>query len=132
MRAFHIHCAPAHENAGPLGGGQQVGRFFHGYYDHYCFLPLYVFCGDRLLCAYLRPSNIDAPLHSRAILRLLVDRLRAKWPKVKIVFRGDSGFCREELMAWCEDNAVWYVLGLAKNPRLTAMIEDELAAAKAR
>ena len=77
--------------------GDQEGKFFHGYYDHYCFLPLYVFCGDRLLCAYLRRSNIDPALHTRAILRLLVNRLRARWPKVRIIFRGDGGFCRWKL-----------------------------------
>ena len=74
--------------------GCQEGRFFHGYYDHYCFLPLYVFCGDQLLCAYLRPSNIDPSKHSRAILKLMVERLRKAWPKVRIVLRADSGFCR--------------------------------------
>jgi hypothetical protein len=74
--------------------GEQEGRFFHGYYDNYCYLPLYVFCGERLLVSYLRPSNIDAAKHSRAMLKLLVDRLRQQWPAVKIIFRGDSGFCR--------------------------------------
>ena len=95
--------------------GDQEGRFFHGYYDHYCFLPLYVFCGDRLLCAYLRPSNIDAALHSRAILRLLVNRLRRAWPKVKLVFRADSGFCRWKTLKYCDNNDVGYVVGLARN-----------------
>src|SRR5690606_16087763 len=74
--------------------GHQEGRFFHGYYDHHCFLPLYVFCGDELLAAYLRPANIDAARHARAILKLLVDRLRAAWPQVRITLRADSGFCR--------------------------------------
>jgi len=82
--------------------GNQDKRFFHGYYDHYCFLPLYVFCGSQLLVGYLRPSNIDAALHSRAILKLLVERIRRQWPGVKIVFRGDSGFCRWRLMRWCD------------------------------
>lgn len=95
--------------------GFQEGRFFHGYYDHYCFLPLYVFCGDHLLVAYLRPSRIDGAKHAGAILRLLVKRLRRKLPKVKIVFRGDSGFCRHRVMDWCESNDVGYILGLAKN-----------------
>lgn len=95
--------------------GDQEGKFFHGYYDHYCFLPLYVFCGERLLCAYLRPSNIDTALHSRAILRLLVNRLRAKWPKVKIVFRADSGFCRWKLLKYCDQNDVGYVVGIGRN-----------------
>ena len=74
--------------------GQQEGAFFHGYYKNYCYLPLYVFCGDRLVTSYLRPSNIDASKNSRALLKLLVKRLRQTWPEVKIIFRGDSGFCR--------------------------------------
>jgi hypothetical protein len=98
--------------------GQQEGRFFHGYYDHYCFLPLYVTCGQQLLVAYLRPSNIDASLHSRAILKLLVKRFRQVWPNVKIIFRADSGFCRWRMMRWCDRHGVDYILGLAKNPRL--------------
>jgi len=103
--------------------GQQEGRFFHGYYDAYCFLPLYVFCGDQLLVAYLRPSNIDAALHSRAILKLLVCRLRQAWPGVRLIIRADSGFCRWRLMRWCDHNGVGYLLGLARNSRL-----QELAA----
>jgi hypothetical protein len=95
--------------------GKQEGRFFHGYYDHYCFLPLYVFCGSHLLVAYLRPSNIDAAKHSAAIVRLLAKRLRTVWPKVRIIVRGDSGFCRQRLMNWCDRNDVGYVVGLARN-----------------
>ena len=95
--------------------GNQEGRFFHGYYDHYCFLPLYVTCGQQLLVAYLRPANIDAAKHSRAILKLLVTRFRQVWPNVKIIFRGDSGFCRWRLMRWCDRHGVDYILGLAKN-----------------
>jgi hypothetical protein len=95
--------------------GNQDKRFFHGYYDHYCFLPLYVFCGSRLLVAYLRPSNIDPALHSRAILKLLVERIRRQWPKVKIIFRGDSGFCRWRLMRWSDRHNVGYIIGLARN-----------------
>jgi hypothetical protein len=95
--------------------GNQVGRFFHGYYDHYCFLPLYVFCGGQLLVAYLRPSNIDGAKHSRAILKLLVKRLRQAWPDVKITIRGDSGFCRWKMLRWCDRHGVDYVIGLAKN-----------------
>lgn len=95
--------------------GDQAGRFFHGYYDSYCFLPLYVFCGDHLLVAYLRPSNIDASKHARAILKLLVDRLRQAWPGVKITLRADSGFCRWRLMRSCDRRGIDYVLGLAKN-----------------
>jgi hypothetical protein len=98
--------------------GTQEGRFFHGYYDEYCFLPLYVTCGSQLLVAYLRPSNIDASLHSRAILKLLVKRFREVWPGVKIVLRADSGFCRWRLMRWCDCHGVDYILGLAKNPVL--------------
>jgi hypothetical protein len=98
--------------------GHQEGRFFHGYYDCYCYLPLYVFCGDQLLVAYLRESGIDAAKHSRAILKLLVDRFREVWPEVRILFRGDSGFCRWRLMRWCERHGVDYILGLARNPVL--------------
>lgn len=98
--------------------GRQEGRFFHGYYDRYCFLPLYVFCGDQLLVAYLRESRLDAARHAWAILALLVKRLRATWPKVKITFRGDSGFCRWRMLSWCERNGVDYVVGVAKNARL--------------
>jgi hypothetical protein len=111
--------------------GRQEGRFFHGYYDHHCFLPLYVFCGEQLLVAYLRPSKIDAAKHSWAILALLVRRLRQAWPRVRIVLRADSGFCRPRLLAWCERHGVGYVLGLAKNPRLSALAEPWLADAKA-
>jgi hypothetical protein len=103
--------------------GNQEGRFFHGYYDRYCFLPLYVFCGDQLLCAYLRPSNIDAALHSRAILKLLVKRFRRAWPKVRIIFRGDSGFCRWKLLRWCDKHDVGYVVGLARNQVLQRLAE---------
>ena len=98
----------------PIHGGQE-GRFFHGYYDEYCFLPLYVFAGDQLLAAYLRPSNIDGAKHSRAILKLLVTRLRQAWPRVKIIFRADSGFCRWRLMRWCDRHGVDYLVGLARN-----------------
>lgn len=103
--------------------GKQIGRFFHGYYDHYCFLPLYVFCGDHLLAAYLRPSNIDGAKHARAILKLLVRRLRQVWPDVKIIVRADSGFCRWRMMRWCDRHRVHYVLGLAKNAALERMSE---------
>jgi hypothetical protein len=95
--------------------GHQEGRFFHGYYDGYCFLPLYVFCGDQLLVAYLRTADGDAARHSRAILELLVARLRQVWPNVRLIFRADSGFCRWKLMRWCDSNGVGYVLGLARN-----------------
>ena len=98
--------------------GTQEGRFFHGYYDHYCFLPLYVFCGSQLLVSYLRPSNNDAAKHAWAILSLLVKRLRQAWPEVKIILRGDSGFCRWKMLAWCERHNVGYIVGLAKNSRI--------------
>ena len=98
--------------------GMQEGRFFHGYYDHYCFLPLYVFCGSQLLVPYLRPSNIDAAKHTWAILALLVRRFRQEWPDVRIIFRGDSGFCRHRILEWCNRNDVGFIVGLAKNSRL--------------
>jgi Transposase DDE domain group 1 len=112
--------------------GNQEGRFFHGYYDNYCFLPLYVFCGQKLLASYLRPSNIDAARHSRAILKLLVDRLRRQWPEVKIIFRGDSGFCRWRLMRWCDRHGVDYVVGLARNKRLEKIAEPLMKTAQQR
>ena len=98
--------------------GEQEGRFFHGYYGNYCFLPLYVYCGDQLLVSYLRQSNQDAAKHAGVILRLLVHRLRAVWPQVKITFRADSGFCRWRTLSWCERNSVQYIVGLAQNNRL--------------
>ncbi len=101
--------------------GHQEGRFFHGYYDRYCFLPLYVFCGDHLLVSYLRPSGIDGARHAWAILALLVKRLRQAWPSVRIVFRGDSGFCRHKMLSWCERRGVSYIVGLARNKRLNAL-----------
>jgi len=110
--------------------GQQEGRFFHGYYDHHCFLPLYVTCGQQLLVAYLRPSNIDAAKHSRAILKLLVRRFRQAWPEVKIVFRGDSGFCRWRLMRWCDRNGVDYIIGLAKNAVLKRLARRSMITAR--
>jgi hypothetical protein len=110
--------------------GNQEGRGFHGYYDHYCFLPLYVFCGEQLLVSYLRPSLIDAAKHSRAILMLLVRRLRQAWPSVRIVFRADSGFCRWKLLRWCDRHDVGYCVGLARNPVLERMAEPFMAAAR--
>lgn len=105
--------------------GRQEGRFFHGYYDHYCYLPLYVFCGEQLLVAYLRPSKIDESKHAGAILKLLVKRLRQAWPQVRIILRGDSGFCRRRVLSWCERNRVHYVVGLAQNKRLNAMTQEQ-------
>ncbi len=110
--------------------GRQSGRFFHGYYKSYCYLPLYIFCGEHLLCARLRPSNIDASAGSVKELQRIVGRIRERWPTVRIVIRADSGFCRETIMAWCEANDVDYVLGLAKNKRLIQEIESELAEAQ--
>ena len=110
--------------------GKQEGRFFHGYYDHYCFLPLYVFCRDQLLVSYLRPSKIDGAKHAWAILSLLVKRLRAVWPGVKIVFRGDSGFCRWRMLSWCDRHGVDYIVGIAKNKRLNRMAKPFLEAAR--
>ena len=103
--------------------GQQEERFFHGYYDSYCYLPLYVFCGQQLLCAYLRPSRIDGAKHTAAILKLLVTRLRKQWPQVRIVFRGDSGFCRQRIINYCERAQVHYIVGLARNARLQQVTE---------
>ena len=110
--------------------GQQAGRFYHGYYDHYCFLPLYVFCKDQLLVSYLRPSKIDAAKHAWAVLALLVKRLRKAWPKVKITFRGDSGFCRWRMLSWCERRGVDYIVGIARNKRLNALAQPLLIQAK--
>jgi hypothetical protein len=110
--------------------GHQEGRFFHGYYDCYCYLPLYVFCGRHLLLAKLRCADIDASAGSVEAVERIVRQIRARWPYVRILLRADSGFARETLMAWCEQNRVDYLFGLARNIRLTAMIEDELATAK--
>lgn len=109
----------------PLHGNQE-GRFFHGYYMNYCYLPLYIFCGEFLLCARLRQSNIDASEGTREELEKIVGQIRAAWPEVKIILRGDSGFCREAIMAWCETNDVDFVLGFAKNDRLKAIIANEM------
>ena len=111
--------------------GRQEGRFFHGYYDRYCFLPLYVFAGDHLLVAYLRPADIDPAKHAGAVLKLLIARLRRAWPGVRIVVRADSGFCRRRLMGWCERHGVGYILGLARNPRLAALVRPAMALAEA-
>jgi hypothetical protein len=110
--------------------GMQEMRFFQKYYDDYCFLPLYVFCGDELLVAYLRPSNIDACTHTRAVLNLLVQRLRTAWPEVKLTIRADSGFCRWRLMRWCDSHGIGYILGLAKNPVLERAARDEIEQAE--
>ena len=106
--------------------GEQLGSFFHGYYDHYCYLPLYIFCGDHPLLALLRPSNIDANTGLLKHLQRIVSRLRQAWPEVQIIVRGDNGFCRDYLMGWCEANQVDYLFGLAKNPRLLRELEAEM------
>lgn len=112
--------------------GKQEGRFFHGYYGHYCYLPLYIFCGDHLLCARLRPSDIDASAGSVEEVERIVSWIRQSWPKVKILLRADSGFCREPLMTWCEENAVDFVFGLARNKRLEKKVRKALKKAKRR
>jgi len=109
--------------------GHQEGRFFHGYYDCYCYLPLYVFCGRHLLAAKLRRSNIDASAGAVEEVARITGQIRARWPRVRILLRADSGFAREELMGWCERNDVDFLFGLAKNARLTAAIAAELDAA---
>jgi Transposase DDE domain group 1 len=111
--------------------GHQEGRFFHGYYDCYCYLPLYVFCGRHLLAAKLRRSNIDVSAGAVDEVARIVAQIHARWPQVKILLRADSGFARDELMAWCEANAVDYLFGLARNERLVGAIAPELAAAEA-
>ena len=112
--------------------GHQPERFFHGYYDSYCYLPLYIFAGDQLLCARLRPSNVDGAAGALDEVQRIVSRLRARWPKVRIVLRGDSGFCREELMAWCESQEfrVDFLFGLARNSRLQKIIGQQMQEAR--
>ena len=133
---LEAHAAPPNEiildldaTDDPLHGHQE-GRFFHGYYDGYCYLPLYVFCGRHLLAAKLRPSNIDASSGAVEEIARIVGQIRARWPKARILLRADSGFAREALMAWCETNRVDFVLGLARNPRLIEEIAVELLQAE--
>lgn len=113
----------------PLHGNQE-GKFFHGYYDSYCYLPLYIFCNGHPLCAKLRRSNIDASQGTVEELEFIVTRLRKQWPGVQIIVRADSGFCRESILLWCEENRVDYVIGLAKNNRLLKVIGKQLYRAK--
>jgi len=115
----------------PIHGNQEK-KLFHGYYDNYCFLPLYVFCNSSLLVAYLRPSDIDASMHSRAILKLLVKRIRQAWPNVRIIIRCDSGFCRWRLMRWCDRNNVGYIIGLARNSVLEKLSQQWTDMSKAK
>jgi hypothetical protein len=110
--------------------GEQEARFFHGYYNRYCYLPLYIFSGDHLLCARLRPSNQDASAGSLPEVERIVAQIRARWKQTRIILRADSGFCGEELMAWCEMHRVHYVWGLARNPRLRRKIAGPLREAK--
>ena len=110
--------------------GKQEGRFFHGYYDSYCYLPLYIFCGDQILCSRLRQSNSDAAAGTLREVQRIVLQIRGAWPEVKITLRGDSGFCRNELMSWCEANGVDYVFGLARNQRLRRIIGPQMWEAK--
>jgi hypothetical protein len=110
--------------------GQQEGRFFHGYYGHYCYLPLYIFAGDHLLCARLRTAGQDGSAGAREEVARMVEQLRQRWSTVKITLRADSGFCREELMSWCEEHGVDYVFGLARNRRLQEMLSEALAEAQ--
>lgn len=118
----------------PLHGEQEQSQF-HGYYDHYCYLPLYVFCGQAMLACVLRPSRIDGAKHAAAVIRLIVTRLRQAWPEVAIIVRGDSGFCRQRLIRWCERRGIGYAIGVARNARLHACVaawEQELEVAYQR
>jgi hypothetical protein len=110
--------------------GHQEGKFYHGYYKHYCYLPLYIFCGDHVLCARLRPSSIGPAVGSRREVERIVQQIRQRWPEVKIILRGDSGFCSDELMTWCEQNHVDFVVGMARNSRVEGLIDGTLAEAK--
>jgi hypothetical protein len=112
--------------------GKQEGRFFHGYYDNYCYLPLYIFCGEQVLCARLREANHDAAFGSLQEIQRIVAQIRAAWPAVKIILRGDSGFCRNQLMSWCESHRVEFVFGLARNPKLRKIIGAEMHQATAQ
>ncbi len=112
--------------------GHQEGRFFHGYYKEFCYLPLYIFCGEHLLAAKLRTADNDASSGTVTELERIIPQIRAAWPEVRILVRGDSGFCREEIMAWCEEHAVDYLFGLAKNSRLVETLGPALADAHAR
>ena len=110
--------------------GNQEGKAYHGYYNHDCFLPLHVFCGDHLLVSYLRKSNEDAAKHAWAILAILVKYLKSKWPKVQIIFRGDGSFCRQNMLNWCDRHKVGYIVGLACNFRLQKALHPYLEKAK--
>ena len=110
--------------------GNQEGRFFHGYYGHYCYLPLYIFCGEHVLCARLRPSNVGPAVGSKKEVERIVTQIRQRWPEVKIILRGDSGFCADEIMTWCEEHRVEFVIGMARNKRLESLVAEPLAEAQ--
>lgn len=110
--------------------GKQEGRFYHGHYGHHCYLPLYIFCGNHVLCARLRPSSIGPAVGAKKEVARVVQQIRQQWPGVQIILRGDSGFCVDELLAWCEEHHVDYVLGLARNQRLEALVAGALGEAK--
>jgi hypothetical protein len=110
--------------------GKQEGRFFHGYYDEYCFLPLYVFCGEKLVTALLQPSCEDGAKHAGSVLKIIIGKLRAKWPDIRITYRGDSGFCRARHLRWCERSGVDYIVGIARNSRLESEIAGMLEEAE--
>jgi hypothetical protein len=110
--------------------GHQEGKFYHGYYGHNCFLPLYVFCGKKLLVSYLRVSKQDQAKHAWAILSLLVKRFRQAWPEVEIIFRGDSGFCRHRMLDWCDGHGVKYIVGMAQNKRLNELLKPTMQKSK--
>ena len=110
--------------------GNQEEKFYHGYYKHHCYLPLYIFCGDHVLCARLRPSSIGPAVGSRKEVQRIVQQIRQRWPEVVIILRDDSGFCADELLTWCEENRVDYVVGVARNQRLEGLIEGPLAEAE--
>jgi len=127
-----VHCQPQdgargtgarHRRLGRALHGEQELSQFHAYYDHHCYLPLYVFCGQAMLACYLRPSKIDGAKHAAAVIKLLVTRLRKAWPTTRFIVRGDSGFCRRRLLHWCESAGVGYIIGLARNARLHAAVE---------
>src|SRR5712671_6144623 len=111
-----------------LLGRYPEGKFYHGHYQHYCYLPLYIFCGDHVLCARQRPSHIGPAVGSRKEVERIVQQIRQRWPEVEIILRGDSGFCSNELMSWCEQqDRVEYVVGMARNQRVEGLIAGPLA-----
>ena len=110
--------------------GNQEDKFYHGYYRHYCYLPLYIFCGDHVLCARLRPGSAGPAVGSRKEVERIVKQIRQRWPEVEVILRGDSGFCADELLTWCENNGVHYVVGVARNQRLEKLLDGPLAEAK--